>query len=91
MQHVAQKHPCHTQTHKEEAPEPKKQRKTQPVLWCRKNRHTHIKKEKTKSKKESTRIAGGRSQFLVFCVCIWCFCSRKAVDWGCGSLGLKLR
>jgi hypothetical protein len=35
---------CHTQTHKEKAPEHKKQRSSQPILWYTKNFHTHIKK-----------------------------------------------
>jgi hypothetical protein len=43
MQHVAQKHLCHTASHKEKQPEPKKQRASQPVLWCPVNCHTHIK------------------------------------------------
>jgi hypothetical protein len=34
-----------------------------------------------------------RCLYLVveICVCIWCFCNRRAVGWGCYGWQLKLR
>jgi hypothetical protein len=51
MQGVARKHVCHTTSDKAKPSEPKKQCKTQPVLWCPVNCHIHI-KNKTPFNKE---------------------------------------
>jgi len=48
----ARKGRCHTAPDTEKQPEPKKQPQKQTVLWCRRNRHTHI-----KTKNRSTDIS----------------------------------
>jgi len=50
MQHVQKKRRFHTPSDDGKKPEPKKQPQKQAVLWCHRNRHTHIKKENKKLK-----------------------------------------
>jgi hypothetical protein len=47
MQNVKEKYLCHTVTHKEKRPEPKKQSLPVAVLWCPVNCHTHMKRTQT--------------------------------------------
>jgi len=48
---------CHTASDKQKRCKPKKQLQKQPVLWCRKNRHTHIKTKNQSTKKSADKTS----------------------------------